>query len=514
MAPKTQRKGIRAALTETYNTLKSQSENNCEVTPLYNLYRISMKSCESHEKRVVEMINEIEKEKYNLNLNERKALSNFLETYGFNVVKNSKRIKNSGNVASVTNSLYNFLHQEIENPNLKIHEISRPKSLTERAANVIRPDFAKYSETRQKTGVLARTGHAYIPDMNKAFSWVKKNAVAIGAAIIFGLGGLAVGGYLGRESQEPKILEQQTKINCYEGQKAAYIEVIEILANKNEEVRKEAAEETTAKYEKIIENVKQEARNQYDRLLEQQQNTTRVAKPKTLEQKTEEANTLIIQNTIEENRMATLKDVDSVGIKPEYMRDGFWTYANDFGKENDKNFKKGPLEAVLGCAGIVYQGIIVLNKTAETILTPPAEIVGAGLGAIAYVSGLNCNATLERGALDGKTFVKRVGANTWGGRNLTGADWYLMGGAADVLFLNFDDAGKKIGRGIAIPTEFEEGFGNKATAETVYIISHILPFLDWGGDSHGHHHGSGGIDRGGGRLGGGDNISIIGGRLR
>ncbi|HJX50482.1 MAG TPA: hypothetical protein VJ438_03400 [Candidatus Nanoarchaeia archaeon] len=182
-------------------------------------------------------------------------------------------------------------------------------------------------------------------------------------------------------------------------------------------------------------------------------------------------------NNLAENRMARLEDANSIGIKPQYLRDKFWTYANEFGEENNKNFRKGPLELVLGIWGIAYQGIIVANKTAETILTPPAEIIGGVGGVISNVTGINKNISYEVGAMDGKNFVKRVGANSWGGRSITDADGNLIGAAGSLLTLNFKEVRQKLGKGLSIPTKFEEGWFNKLTAEGVYIFNHIAPFI-------------------------------------
>jgi hypothetical protein len=209
-----------------------------------------------------------------------------------------------------------------------------------------------------------------------------------------------------------------------------------------------------------------------------------------------------LSNRVVESRIEILEvegPPKPVEIKPQYLKDKFWTYADGFGKENNKNFRKGPLEFILGVGGIAYQGVIVANKTAEAILTPPAEVIGGVGGVLSNVTGINKDTDYKTGAEDGKTFVKRVGANSWGGRSITDADGNLIGAAGALLTLNLKEAGEKLGRGLAIPTESEKGWFNKLTAESVYVFNHIIPFIDWN-KGHGHHHNGSSTNFGGGRI--------------
>lgn len=262
VSPKLHKSGIRNSLTKKYNDLKSQVENPGGADNiLYSLYKISMQSWKSHEKRVADMSREIIG--YNLSLNDRAVADNYLTAYKVNVMENSKRIKNADNVISATDSLDDFLYKGLENSTIEIREEikkdSKPMSLTERAItkiidtdipygtpgilegseskyteNVIRPDFESYSKTRSEKapGFLRRAGKALTKTLVYGAA-----AALIGLCVTSGIGNdnkpnakineARVGMVSEKEDNKPKTTPEQSY---------AKLAVSDSYAEKNNEI--------------------------------------------------------------------------------------------------------------------------------------------------------------------------------------------------------------------------------------------------------------------------------------
>ncbi|MFA7707534.1 MAG: hypothetical protein WCX73_01160 [Candidatus Pacearchaeota archaeon] len=275
---KFQAKGIRASLTDEYNSLKSKFDNNPD-NALYNVYALSMRSWKSHEERVVGMSQEIGK--YNLNSTQKSALESYLITYKDNVVRNAKRIKNVNKIVSVTDSLSGFLHQETENPNIQIQNYQ--------------------TATKKKAGF-----------------GLKETLISIAGVAAIGIGlwtTYNIGNKNGKVSQQPLIIQQKAEIDKAVETLKGYEKVIDYstqkitaqrqlldsaekiilngfsekkdLENKlrvagrpDAEVKKEAVEETTktltAQYEKQIESVRQEVKAQIQELAKQQEDSNNI----------------------------------------------------------------------------------------------------------------------------------------------------------------------------------------------------------------------------------------------
>ena len=167
-----------------------------------------------------------------------------------------------------------------------------------------------------------------------------------------------------------------------------------------------------------------------------------------------------------------------------YNYDGFWTHAQEFGHENNKNFRKGPIEAGVGVLGLGYQTVIVANQTAQVVAKPFAWLIGGLGGGLSNLIG-NKKTNIKQGIQDGDDFVERVGANTWGGRSFTEADGEIGNAMGPLVTLNFKEAGRHLKKGLAAPTKYEYGWFNEITAETTWVVSHILPFINWTHGSNG-----------------------------